>query len=351
MGASRPGCFEQLPALAGDSSPSSVRSTNVEDEVAFALEEHKTVIPVFYRDCKVPFQLRPFQYLDFRTDYDRGLRTLLKTLGVEQPAVAGGGAAVSAVPKNTAADVPAAAEQARLQEGRRLAAEKAQREERERQRKAAEDKARLFLSKKKMMMIGLGGGAIVLLLLWMLWPRGSNNQASQPQTAQQTQTTVPQSTGQQTLTTVPQRQSMEQQPQRTEPRPAAAGAKKPGAQKKCPEAVYCDPGTNLMWTMEDNGKDITWQGADQYCRSLSLAGLSGWELPPIDELEKLYDPQSSSEYKIRGPFRLTACCPWSSTKEGSGSAWGFLFSFGERFRVPLGVSSYYRALCVRRSGE
>ena len=32
-------------------SPASVDSTNVEDEVAFALEEHKTVIPVFYRDC------------------------------------------------------------------------------------------------------------------------------------------------------------------------------------------------------------------------------------------------------------------------------------------------------------
>jgi TIR domain-containing protein len=83
--------------------PSSVRSTNVEDEVAFALEEHKTVIPVFYRDCKVPFQLRPFQYVDFRTDYDRGLKTLLRTLGVEQQAAAG--AAASAVPKDTAADV------------------------------------------------------------------------------------------------------------------------------------------------------------------------------------------------------------------------------------------------------
>ncbi len=86
-------------------SPASVSSTNVEDEVAFALEEHKTVIPVFYRDCKVPFQLRPFQYVDFRTDYERGLKTLLRTLGAEPRAVAAGGVKVSAVPKNTAADV------------------------------------------------------------------------------------------------------------------------------------------------------------------------------------------------------------------------------------------------------
>ena len=60
-------------------SPSSAESTHVDDEVNFALEEHKTVIPVLYKDCKVPFQLRPFQYVDFRTDYARGLKVMLKT--------------------------------------------------------------------------------------------------------------------------------------------------------------------------------------------------------------------------------------------------------------------------------
>lgn len=61
-------------------SPSSAESTHVEDEVNYALEEHKAVIPVFHKDCKVPFQLRPFQYVDFRTDYAHGLNTMLKTL-------------------------------------------------------------------------------------------------------------------------------------------------------------------------------------------------------------------------------------------------------------------------------
>jgi hypothetical protein len=65
-------------------SPASVGSTNVDDEVSFALEEKKTVIPVLYRDCRIPFRLRPFQYLDFRSDYGRGLKALLKTLGAEQ---------------------------------------------------------------------------------------------------------------------------------------------------------------------------------------------------------------------------------------------------------------------------
>ena len=61
-------------------SSSSARSTNVDDEVSFALEERKTVIPVLYRECKIPFRLRGFQYVDFRDDYERGLNGLLKVL-------------------------------------------------------------------------------------------------------------------------------------------------------------------------------------------------------------------------------------------------------------------------------
>ena len=347
-------------------SPSSVSSTNVEDEVAFALEEHKTVIPVFYRDCKVPFQLRPFQYVDFRIDYDRGLKTLLKTLGVEQQAAAAGGATVSAVPKDTAAHVSgagerkraagqqqkeqeekqaaeqarleeqererlateekerqqkleqerqAAAEQARLQEERRPAAEDAQREEPEHQRKAAEEQARPFLSKK--MIIGLAVGVIVPLLLWILWPRGSDKQASQPQTAA--------------------------------PQPPTADVNKPLA-KNCPEGVYCDPDTSLMWTIQDNGEDISWRDAGQYCKSLTLAGLSGWELPTIDELGKLYHPKNSRFY-IRKPLRLTGYWVWSSTNEGLGSAWVLNLDRGERAVFLIGHEVRPRAFCVRRSGK
>ena len=385
-------------------SPSSVSSTNVEDEVAFALEEHKTVIPVFYRDCKVPFQLRPFQYVDLRTDYDRGLKTLLRTLGAEQQAVAPAGAAVSAVPKDTAADVSdaderkraaeqqrleqeekqtaeqarlegqererlateeknrqqkldegrqAAAEQARLQEERRLAAEKAQREEQERERKAAEEKARPFLTKKTM--IGLAVGVVVLLLVWILWPRRSNKQLLQRQSAvEQPQTTGPQSqpqtSVQQPQSTGQKPQTAEQQPQATgrKPQPPAADVRKPMA-KNCPEGVYCDPDTNLMWTIKENGNEITWPDAEKYCKSLTLAGLPGWELPTIDELEKLYDPQSSNESKIRKPFGPIFWV-WSSTKEGSGSAWGFSFGSGHWARGPVDGSVTGRALCVRRSG-
>lgn len=79
-------------------SPSSANSTNVDDEVSFALDEKKTVIPVIYRDCKTPFRLRPFQYVDFRSDYNLGLKQLLQTLPPETPAQSGPTAEETALP-------------------------------------------------------------------------------------------------------------------------------------------------------------------------------------------------------------------------------------------------------------
>jgi TIR domain-containing protein len=61
-------------------SPSSVASTTVLDEVSFALENHKTVIPVLYRDCEIPFRLGRLQYVDFRGEYARGFEGLLRTM-------------------------------------------------------------------------------------------------------------------------------------------------------------------------------------------------------------------------------------------------------------------------------
>lgn len=65
-------------------SPSSIDSDAVMDEVAFAIGKQKEVIPVFYRDCGVPFRLVRIQYVDFRTDYFRGFQELLETVAVEQ---------------------------------------------------------------------------------------------------------------------------------------------------------------------------------------------------------------------------------------------------------------------------
>ena len=65
-------------------SPTAVGSNNVMDEIAFALEEDKRVIPVLHRACEIPFRLRRVQRIDFTAEYQGGLRLLLRSLGVEE---------------------------------------------------------------------------------------------------------------------------------------------------------------------------------------------------------------------------------------------------------------------------
>src|SRR5262245_53328851 len=49
------------PGMLAVLSPSSVASQNVMDEVSYALEEGKHVVPVLYQKCAVPFRLRRVQ--------------------------------------------------------------------------------------------------------------------------------------------------------------------------------------------------------------------------------------------------------------------------------------------------
>jgi len=69
-------CSEMLLIL----SPTSVDSRNVMDEVHFALEENKRIIPVMHRYCRVPFRLRRVQHIDFQHDYQPALGSLLAEL-------------------------------------------------------------------------------------------------------------------------------------------------------------------------------------------------------------------------------------------------------------------------------
>jgi len=78
--------LESSPRVLVILSPASAKSENVSDEVSFALSQTKQIIPVLFRDCKVPFRIARLQYVDFRNDYNTGLRLLLQTLSLQQPA-------------------------------------------------------------------------------------------------------------------------------------------------------------------------------------------------------------------------------------------------------------------------
>jgi hypothetical protein len=92
------------------------------------------------------------------------------------------------------------------------------------------------------------------------------------------------------------------EPEEPKDRPKNQPVEKPAVEKSL---VYLDSATGLSWPKSDNGRDVTWPQAQQYCENLSLGGYSDWRLPRIGELEKLYDPKVDGRYKIRKPFELT----------------------------------------------
>ncbi len=60
-----------------------VESDNVMDEVSYALEEGKTVVPVLLEECEIPFRLRRLQFADFTESHEKGMETLTKALGLK----------------------------------------------------------------------------------------------------------------------------------------------------------------------------------------------------------------------------------------------------------------------------
>jgi len=65
--------LKECPAFLIILSPQSVASQNVKDEVHFALEEGKKILPVMAEKCELPFRLRRLQYVDFTADYRAAL--------------------------------------------------------------------------------------------------------------------------------------------------------------------------------------------------------------------------------------------------------------------------------------
>lgn len=137
---------------------------------------------------------------------------------------------------------------------------------------------------------------------------------------------------------------------------AAQEAREKAAQEDAGK-IWTDPETRLMWTKKDNGSDVNWQKARNYCQNLRLGGYSDWRLPAIDELSEIYDPKvniagqmgsgSQATWHVKGNLQLSGW-QWSNTQgNASWQAWLFLFANGERYSAPLAGSGLDRVLCVR----
>jgi TIR domain len=67
-------------------SPAAVASTNVIDEVSYALDANKIIIPVLCAKCEVPLRLRRVQRVDFTASYEAGVTDLLRAVNLSEPA-------------------------------------------------------------------------------------------------------------------------------------------------------------------------------------------------------------------------------------------------------------------------
>ncbi len=114
--------------------------------------------------------------------------------------------------------------------------------------------------------------------------------------------------------------------------------------------VLIQPVTGLEWTQSDNGRDIDWRGASNWCDSLS----AGWRLPSVDELSSVYDLKGTvttdcgeNICKVSPLFHLTGPMFWSSDGKVSSEEWSV--SLNRDYRSSNTVSNFHdkRVLCVR----
>jgi hypothetical protein len=110
--------------------------------------------------------------------------------------------------------------------------------------------------------------------------------------------------------------------------------------------MWKDSATGLTWTVKDNGTDLNFTQAKDYCSNLRLGGFSDWRLPSIDELEAFYEMAKKAKGKV--PVELNATSAWSGSTNDSGEVWSLYFSYGGRSLTRIGGhGSAGRALCVR----
>lgn len=67
-------------------SPSAVESQNVQDEVHIAIDRKKKFIPILIKQCDLPMRWQRLQYADFTKDPNKGLKSVMEFLGLEETA-------------------------------------------------------------------------------------------------------------------------------------------------------------------------------------------------------------------------------------------------------------------------
>ena len=143
------------------------------------------------------------------------------------------------------------------------------------------------------------------------------------------------------------------------------------------EGVWADEKQGRMWPLHDNGADINWKSAGDYCRNLRTGGFSDWRLPYKVDLESVYSNNSTQmttphshtrldiltttngqiahkdrvpakPYHIRGNIQLTEVLLWTFQPAPLRGQYLLAdFSQGHYAQDLPNSKEDYRVLCVR----
>lgn len=120
------------------------------------------------------------------------------------------------------------------------------------------------------------------------------------------------------------------------------------------DGTVWDQRTNLLWAAGDNGANVNWQEAKDYCDNYNGGGYSGWRMPTKDELKGLYDRSTfgNNGFRITKLIKLTGGFLWTSEIQGSqATVVNFLYDRDMWFGESLTHRSRNRVLPVRLGRE
>jgi hypothetical protein len=137
-----------------------------------------------------------------------------------------------------------------------------------------------------------------------------------------------------------------------EPAPAASAPPASTRFEAFNDGTVRDNQTGLFWAAKDNGGNVDWAGAMDYCKSLG----AGWDLPRIEELHAIHLPDGAEGQACIGQLTckmtpliaVSGLTPWSQDANGPSEAWYLYLADGERYAYDVSDSHGRRALCVRR---
>ncbi len=129
---------------------------------------------------------------------------------------------------------------------------------------------------------------------------------------------------------------------RVDPAAGVARASFPARYAERGDGTLVDIVTGISWTKRV-AQVAGWKASKSYCKKLELGRHRDWILPNIEELEELYLSSAGILTFPGGMF-------WGSTRNGSGEAWTFEFTRGQRHSQPVAGAEGgdFKVFCLRR---